>query len=56
MPIRVVMQSELPMGASERIREMADVVVDPDLDPGAGADIVGVVGGWIAGWSAADSR
>ena len=47
MSIKVVMQSELPMGATERIREMAEVVVDPDLDPGAGADIVVVVGGRI---------
>ena len=47
MPIRVVMQSELPTGASERIREMGEVVVDPDLDPGGGADIVVVVGGRI---------
>ena len=45
MPVKVVMQSELPMGAAERIREMAEVVIDPDLDPSTGADIVVVVGG-----------
>ena len=43
MSIKVVMQYELPMGAAERIRDMAEVVIDPDLDPAAGADIV-VVG------------
>ena len=47
MPIRVVMQQELPMGATERIREMAEVVIDPALDPGAGADFVVVVGGTV---------
>ena len=47
MSIKVVMQRELPMGAAERIREMAEVVIDPDLDPGAGADIVVVVGGRV---------
>ena len=47
MAIRVMMQSELPMGAAERIREMAEVVIDPDLDPGAGADIVVAVGGSV---------
>ena len=45
MAVKVLMQSELPMGATERIREMAEVVIDPDLDPGAGADIVVAVGG-----------
>ena len=47
MSIRVVMQSELPMGATARIREMAEVVIDPDLAPDPGADIVVVVGGRI---------
>ena len=47
MAVKVVMQSELPMGATERIREMAEVVIDPDLDPGAGADIVVAVGGKV---------
>ena len=47
MSIKVVMQHELPMGAAERIREMAEVVIDPDFDPGAGADIVVVVGGRV---------
>ena len=47
MPVKVVMQSELPMGAAERIRGMAEVVIDPDLDPSAGADIVVVVGGSV---------
>ena len=45
MSVRVIMQQELPMGAAQRIRGMAEVVIDPDLDPGAGADIVVVVGG-----------
>ena len=48
MSIKVVMQRELPMGAAERIREMAEVVIDPDLDRGHhGADIVVVVGGRV---------
>ena len=47
MSIKVVMQQELAMGATDRVREMAEVVVDPDLDPTAGADIVVVVGGRI---------
>ena len=47
MAVKVVMQSELPMGATDRIREMAEVVIDPDLDPGAGADIVVAVGGKV---------
>ena len=47
MAVKVVMQSELPMGATERIREMAEVVIHPDLDPGAGADIVVAVGGKV---------
>ena len=44
MSIKVVMAYALPMGAAERIREMAEVVIDPDLGPTAGVDIV-VVGG-----------
>ena len=57
MSIRVVMQSELPMGATERIREMAEVVIDPELDPGAGADIVVAVGGKVdAGFMARAGR
>ncbi|MCY4589585.1 MAG: hydroxyacid dehydrogenase [Alphaproteobacteria bacterium] len=43
MPVRVVMQYELPMGATGRIREMAEVVIDPDLGQVADADIL-VVG------------
>ena len=44
MSIKVVMQYELPMGAGTRIRDMAEVVIDPELEPTTGADIV-VVGG-----------
>ena len=47
MPVKVVMQNELPMGASERIREMAEVVIAPELDPDPGADIVVVAGGKV---------
>ena len=43
MPVKVVMQNELSMGAADRIREMAEVVVDPELERVSGADIV-VVG------------
>ena len=43
MPVKVVMQNELTMGAADRIREMAEVVVDPELERVSGADIV-VVG------------
>ena len=43
MPARVVMQYELPMGATDRIRDMAEVVIDPELDQVADADIL-VVG------------
>ena len=43
MTVAVLMQNELPMGATERIREMAEVVIDPDLEPISGADVV-VVG------------
>ena len=40
MPVRVVMQYELPMGATGRIREMAEVVIDPDLAQVGDADIL----------------
>ena len=43
MQTKVVMQMELPMGATERIREIAEVVIDAGLEPLADADIV-VVG------------
>ncbi len=46
MQVKVVMQLELPMGATERLRDMAgvaEVVIDPELEAVAGADIV-VVG------------
>ena len=46
MPVKVVMQNELSMGAADRIREMAEVLVDPDLEQVSGADIV-VAGGRI---------
>ena len=44
MSVKVVMQVELPMGATDRIREMAEVVIDPDLEQVSGADII-VAGG-----------
>ena len=40
MPVKVVMQNALSMGATERVREMAEVVIDPDLEHASGADIV----------------
>ena len=40
MPVKVVMQNELSMGAADRVREMAEVVVDPELEQVSGADIV----------------
>jgi len=40
MPVKVVMQNELSMGAADRVREMAEVVVDPELKQVSGADIV----------------
>jgi len=46
MQVKVVMQFELPMGATERLREMAgvaEVAIDPGLERVSGADIV-VVG------------
>ena len=47
MPVKVVMQNELSMGATDRIREMAEVVVDPELEQVSGADIVVAAGGPI---------
>ena len=47
MSIKVVMQRELPMGAAERIRDLAEVVIDPDLGPTPDADIVVAVGGTV---------
>ena len=49
MPVRVVMQNELSMGAADRVREMAEVVVDPGLEQVSGADIV------VAGGAAIDA-
>ncbi|MEZ4861300.1 MAG: hydroxyacid dehydrogenase [Caldilineaceae bacterium] len=40
MKPKVVMQFELRMGATERIREVAEVIVDPKLDHVVGADIL----------------
>jgi len=40
MPVKVVMQNELSMGAADRVREMAEVVLDPELKQVSGADIV----------------
>lgn len=45
MKSKVVMQFELRMGAADRIREVADVTVDPTLENVAGADII-VAGGF----------
>lgn len=36
---KIVMQFELRLGAAERLREVADVVVDPKLENAEGADI-----------------
>lgn len=36
---KIVMQFELRLGAAERLREVADVVVDPKLEDAEGADI-----------------
>lgn len=44
MKPKVVMQFELRLGATERIREVADVVIDPTLEQAVGADII-VAGG-----------
>lgn len=44
MKAKVVMGFELPMNAGKRIREVADVTVDPTLESARDADIV-VVGG-----------
>ena len=43
MAVRIVLQFELPMGATERLRQIADVVIDPQLEQIGDADIV-VVG------------
>ena len=40
MKPKVVMQFELRLGATERIREVADVVIDPTLEQAVGADII----------------
>lgn len=40
MKPKVVMQLELRLGATERIREVAEVVIDPTLAQAVGADIV----------------
>ena len=40
MKPKVVMQFELRMGATDRIREVADVIIDPKLDNIADADII----------------
>ena len=45
MKSKVVMQFELRMGAADRIREVADVTVDPSLENVEGADII-VAGGY----------
>ena len=45
MKLKVVMQFELRLGATERIREVADVVIDPTLEQAVGADIVIAGGG-----------
>lgn len=44
MKPKVVMQFELRLGATERIREVAEVVIDPTLEQAVGADII-VAGG-----------
>ena len=45
MKPKVVMQFELRMGAADRVREVADVVIDPKLENIAGADVL-VIGGY----------
>ena len=44
MKPKVVMQFELRSGATERVREVADVIIDPTLAQAVGADII-VAGG-----------
>lgn len=44
MKPKVVMQFELRMGAADRVREVADVVIDQKFEQIAGADVI-VVGG-----------
>lgn len=39
MKPKIVMQFELRMGAADRLREIADVIVDPNLENAEGADI-----------------
>ena len=47
MKPKVAMQFELRMGAADRIREVAEVIIDPTLESAAGADVV-VIGGFPA--------
>lgn len=44
MKPKVVMQFELRMGAADRVREVADVVIDPKFEQIEGADVI-VIGG-----------
>ncbi len=44
MRAKVAMQFELRMGAADRVREVAEVVIDPTMAEAVGADIV-VIGG-----------
>lgn len=37
---KVVMQMELRMGATDRIREVADVIIDPTFEAATGADVI----------------
>ncbi|MCL4861382.1 MAG: hydroxyacid dehydrogenase [Caldilineaceae bacterium] len=37
---KVVMQMELRMGATDRIREVADVIIDPTFEAAIGADVI----------------
>lgn len=37
---KIVMQMELRMGATDRLREVAEVVIDPTLENAAGADVL----------------
>ena len=43
--VKVVMGFELGMGAADRIRQVADVTIDPKFENAAGADII-VLGGY----------
>lgn len=40
MKPKVVMQFELRMGATDRIREVAEVIIDPEMENFAGADVI----------------